>query len=260
MQEAPFSETTHETTFDQRDRRVRVDARQPPPRPPRLFERLRAELRLRHYSPSTEKSYVAWLRRLVRFHKRHPRELGGAEIKAFLDQLLVDGASPSSHQQALCAIRFLHKRVLGDTAPWIDGLVRPRRQRPLPVVLTKPEVLAILDRMTGTPKLMAALPYGSGLRLLECARLRVKDLDFAAGQLLVRQGKGRKDRVTLLPAQLRAALTTDLRSVSALHVADLAQGAGSVALPRALARKFPAASKTWPWQWVFPAGVCTATG
>lgn len=223
------------------------------PRPPRLFERIRAELRLRHYSPATEKAYVAWARRLVRFHRRHPRELNAPEIKQFLDDLMENGASASSHQQALCAVRFLYKVVLGEAAPWIDGLVRPRRQRSLPVVLTKAEVRAILACMAGTPKLMAGLLYGAGLRLLECARLRVKDIEFASGQVLVRQGKGQKDRLTLLPSQLRVPLTEHLVAVKALHVADLAAGAGHVALPGALARKFTAASRSWPWQWVFPA-------
>ncbi len=226
---------------------------QPPRRAPRLFERIRAELRLRQYSPATEKAYVAWTRRLLRFHGRHPRELGATEIKQFLDQLVAEGASASSHQQALCALRFLYKNVLGDAAPWIDGLVRPRRQRTLPVVLSKAEARAILRCMTGTPKLMAALLYGAGLRLLECARLRVKDIDFGAGQILIRQGKGRKDRLTLLPDQLRGPLTQQLVAVKALHAADLAAGAGHVALPGALARKFTAASRSWPWQWVFPA-------
>ncbi len=150
-------------------------------------------------------------------------------------------------------MRFLYKHVLGDAAPWIDGLVRPRRQRTLPVVLSKAEVRAILACMTGTPKLMAALLYGAGLRLLECARLRVKDIDFEGGQILIRQGKGRKDRLTMLPGQLRVPLTQQLAAVKALHAADLASGAGNVALPGALARKFTSASRSWPWQWVFPA-------
>ena len=214
---------------------------------------MRAELRSHHYSSSTEKSYVAWARRLIRFHQRHPRELAAAEIKQFLDHLLLNGASASSHLQAICAIRLLYKCVLNEPAPWLDGLVRPRNQRPLPVVLSKEEVRAVLDRMKGTPKLMAALLYGSGLRLLECARLRVKDIDFASAQILVRQGKGRKDRVTLLPANLRLPLMDHLKQVQALHDADLTVGAGSVALPGALSRKLPNASKSWPWQWAFPA-------
>jgi integron integrase len=214
---------------------------------------MRSELRSRHYSPSTEKSYVGWARRLVQFHKRHPRELAADEIKQFLDALLVGGASASSHMQAICAVRFLYQRVLNEPAPWIDGLVRPRIHRALPVVLSRDEARAVLERMSGTPKLMAALLYGSGLRLIECARLRVKDIDSAAAQIMVRQGKGRKDRSTLLPSNLRVPLTEHLVQVQALHGADVARGAGSVALPGALARKLPNASKSWPWQWVFPA-------
>ena len=197
---------------------------------------------------------MAWIRRLVRFHERqHPRELAADDIKRFLDHLLLNRASASSHLQAICAIRFLYKCVLSEPAPWIDDLVRPRQHRPLPIVLSKPEVRAILQRMKGTPKLMVGLLYGSGLRLLECARLRVKDIDFASAQILVRQGKGRKDRVTLLPVNLRAPITAHLKLVQTLHRADLAIGAGSVALPDALARKLPGASKSWPWQWIFPA-------
>jgi len=143
--------------------------------------------------------------------------------------------------------------VLNEPAPWIDNLVRPRQHRPLPVVLSKQEVRAILERMNGTPQLMAGLLYGAGLRLLECARLRVKDIDFASAQIVVRQGKGRKDRATLLPTNLRAPLTAHLKTVQALHRADLASGAGSVALPGALPRKLPNASRSWPWQWLFPA-------
>jgi integron integrase len=182
-----------------------------------------------------------------------PRTTPAAEIKQFLDHLLLSAASASTHLQAICAVRFLYICVLNTRAPWLEGLVRPRNQRSLPVVLSRDEVRAVLGQMTGTPRLMAALLYGSGLRLLECARLRVKDIDFAAAQILVRQGKGRKDRVTLLPANLRQPLMDHLKQVQALHTADLAAGAGSVALPGALARKFPNASKSWPWQWVFPA-------
>jgi integron integrase len=237
-----------------RDRAVSV-VQQPPAPAPRamLFERLGAELRARHYSPSTERAYVAWARRLVRYHRRHPREISAAEIKEFLDHLVAGGASASTHQQALCAIVFLFERVLGTSAPWLNELARPRRTRTLPVVLSKAEVRAILANMSGLSKLMASLLYGSGLRLLECARLRVKDLDFAAGHLVVRQGKGRKDRYTLLPDQLRAPLAEHLCSVKAQHESDLKAGAGAVALPGALAKKSPAAARLWAWQWVFPA-------
>ena len=143
--------------------------------------------------------------------------------------------------------------MLNEPAPWIDGLVRPRKRPALPVVLSREEVRAVLQRMKGTPKLMAALLYGAGLRLLECAQLRVKDIGLAASQIIVRRGKGGKDRTTILPTRLHAALVAHLKRVQALHQADLASGAGGVALPGALARKHPNAAKSWPWQWVFPA-------
>jgi integron integrase len=214
---------------------------------------MRAELRLRHYSPSTEQSYIAWTKRLIRFHGLHPRVLGESHLRAFFDDLLKGGASPSSHQQALCTFSFLYKRVLNSPVPWVQDLVRPKRQRMLPVALSKEEVRAVLKHLTGVPKLIACLLYGSGMRLLECARLRVKDIDFDGGQIIVRQGKGRKDRRTMLPESVRAALTQQLRAVHRLHQTDLATGAGSVALPNALSRKYPNAAKSWPWQWVFPA-------
>ena len=209
----------------------RVPGVAPQPAPPGRFARLRSELRLRHYSPSTEQAYTAWVRRLIRYHGLHPRVL----------------------QETLCALSFLYRRVLGIPMPWLTELPRPARHRPLPVVLSKAEVHAVLSHMTGVPKLIASLLYGSGLRLLECARLRVKDIDFEAAQIVVRHGNGRKDRRTLLPLGLRAALSSQLREARALHEADLARGAGSVALPEALARKYPSAPTSWNWQWVFPA-------
>ena len=220
---------------------------------PGLFARMRTELRLRHYSPSTEQSYIAWAKRLVRFHGLHPRLLGEPHLRAFFDDLLKGGASPSSHQQALCALSFLYQQVLHIPLPWIANLRRPKHHRPLPVVLSKDEVHAVLRQMSGIPKLIASLLYGSGMRLLECARLRVKDIDFEAGQIIVRQGKGRKDRRTLLPLGLRAALTEQLRDARSTHEKDLATGTGNVALPDALSRKYPNAPKSWSWQWVFPA-------
>jgi integron integrase len=221
--------------------------------PPGLFARMRTELRLRHYSPSTEQSYIAWVRRLVRFHGLHPRVLGEPHLRAFFDELVKGGASPSSHQQALCALSFLYQRVLRVPLPWITDLKRPKRLRPLPIVLSKDEVHAVLRQMCGVPKLVASLLYGTGMRLLECGRLRVKDIDFDGGQIVVRQGKGRKDRRTMLPLGLRAALTEQLRNAHRLHQTDLATGAGSVAMPDALSRKYPNAPKSWSWQWVFPA-------
>jgi integron integrase len=190
---------------------------------------------------------------LIRFHQLHPRKLAAEEVKQFLDHLLANRASASTHLQAICALRFLYRCVLNEPAPWIDGLVRPRKQPALPVVLSREEVRAVLRRMKGTPRLMAALLYGAGLRLLECAQLRVKDIDLASSQIVVRRGKGGRERTTLLPASLSAPLTAHLKKVQALHTADLAIGAGSVALPSALERKLPNASRSWPWQWVFPA-------
>ncbi len=212
------------------------------------------EIRARHYSPRTGRAYVGWARRFFAFHgRRHPRELGAAEVRAFLDELVASQASASTHQQALCAIVFLYREVLAMSVPWVDGLVRPQRERHLPVVLTRDEARSVLDRMQGTPKLMATLLYGAGLRLLECARLRVKDIDFGGNQLLVRDGKGRKDRVTLLPQALRQPLLEHLVTVRRTHEADLAVGAGFVEIPGALSRKFPTAQREWSWQWVFPA-------
>ena len=233
-----------------RDRKAAVAQ---PPATPGLFARMRAELRLRHYSPKTEQAYLAWVKRLVRAHGLHPRLLGEPHLRAFFDELLKGGASPSSHQQALCAFSFLYQRVLRMPMPWLIDLPRPARHRPLPTVLSKGEVHAVLGHMSGVPKLIASLLYGAGLRLLECARLRVKDIDFEYGQIIIRQGKGRKDRRTMLPNGLRGALADQLRAARTLHETDLASGAGSVALPDALSRKYPNAPKSWVWQWAFPA-------
>ena len=221
---------------------------------PTLIERLREELRQRHYSPRTERAYEHWVRRFVRFHqRRHPRDLGAEDLRAFLDALVSRGASPSTHQQALCALTFLYREVLTLQPPWIDQLVRPRRSLTVPVVLSRDEVQAVLRHMKGAPQLMAMLMYGAGLRLLECAQLRVKDVDFKAGQITIRRGKGRKDRRTLLPERARALLQEQLHFGQTQHQADLAMGAGFVALPGALAKKYPQAAREWAWQWVFPA-------
>ncbi|MBM4363216.1 MAG: phage integrase N-terminal SAM-like domain-containing protein, partial [Deltaproteobacteria bacterium] len=184
----------------------------PPQSPPQgLLERARLELRARHYSPRTERAYVGWIRRFVHFHdRRHPRELGAAEVRAFLDDLVAAKVSASTHHQALCAIVFLYDEVLGLTPPWVADLARPRRATRLPTVLTREEARLVLTELHGTTKLMAGLLYGSGLRLLECARLRVQDLDFSGSQVVVRNGKGRKDRVTLFPEQLRQPLREHL--------------------------------------------------
>jgi integrase len=173
---------------------------------PGLFERMRLELRSRHYSLRTERAYLTWVKRFVDFHgRRHPRSLTTEHVEGFLNSLVTErGVSSSTHQQALCALLFLYRAVLRISAPWLDSLVRPRRTQFLPVVLTRGEVRAILDRMEGTTKLMASLLYGSGLRFLECAALRIKDLDFGNKQILIRRGKGGRGCVTLLPGMVVA--------------------------------------------------------
>jgi integron integrase len=223
--------------------------------PPRLLDRLRTALRVRHASPRTEKAYVYWVRRFILFHgKRHPDELGPGAILAFLNSLAVDGhVSASTQNQALNAIVFLYRRVLEREIGQLGELVRARKPRRLPVVLSPAEVRALLARLGGVPRLVAGLLYGSGLRLLEALTLRVKDLDFAAHEIRVRDGKGRKDRGTPLPGSLEAPLALHLERVRALHDRDCRAGFGRVALPDALSRKLPGAARSWPWQWVFPA-------
>jgi integron integrase len=226
-----------------------------PSRPPRLFDRVREAARVRHYSRRTESAYLAWIRRFIFFHgKRHPAEMGAPEITKFLSSLAVEGnVAASTQNQALSALLFLYRDVLEQDLPWLDDVVRAKRPARIPVVLTRDEVRTLLLQMHGVPRLMAMLLYGAGLRLLECAHLRVKDVDFARSQLVVRSGKGDKDRVTMLPAVVRAELTRHLEAVKQQHEMDLRHGAGWVELPSALARKYPNAGREWPWQWVFPA-------
>ena len=229
---------------------------EPPEQPkPRLLDRVRTAARLRHYSRRTEAAYVAWIRRYIFFHgKRHPAEMGAAEVTGFLSSLAVDShVAASTQNQALGALLFLYRDVLELDLPWLDGVVRAKRPERLPVVLTREEVAAILLPLTGVPRLMASLLYGSGLRLLECCRLRVQDIDFARNQIVVRGGKGDKDRVTMLPASVKTDLARHLQTVRAQHERDLQQGAGWVELPTALARKYPNAGREWVWHWVFPA-------
>lgn len=222
---------------------------------PRLLDRVVEEIRARHYSPRTEEAYVHWIRRFVIHHgMRHPRELGGVDVAAFLSHLATrDTVAAATQNQALAALLFLYKHVLGITLPWLDDLVRATRPHHLPVVLSRAEVRAVLDHMTGVPRLMALLLYGAGLRLLECCHLRVKDVDFARNQVTVRRGKGGKDRVTMLPAAAKGDLGVHLARVRAQHERDLANGSGWVELPHALSTKLPNAGREWPWQWVFPA-------
>jgi integron integrase len=222
---------------------------------PRLLDRVRAALRTRHYSRRTEEAYVAWIRRFILFHgKRHPAELGGPEVTRFLSSLAVEGqVAASTQNQALSALLFLYRDVLSIELPWLDGVVRAKRPERLPVVLTREEVRAVIERLAGAPRLMACLLYGAGLRVLECCRLRVQDIDFGSGQIVVRSGKGGKDRTTMLPAVSKADLARHLVCVRDQHEQDLTTGAGWVELPTALARKYPHAGRQWVWQWVFPA-------
>ena len=220
-----------------------------------LRNRVQRAIRLRHLSRRTERAYWGWIVRFVIFHdKRHPGTMGAREITSFLSSLATDrGVSASTQNQALSALIFLYREVLEREIEGLDGLVRAKRKRSLPVVLSANEVGALLEQLDGVPRLMATLLYGAGLRVLECARLRVKDLDFENHQIVVRAGKGGKDRITVLPASVRADLTRHLTRVRTQHRRDLSEGAGHVALPTALSRKYPAASREWPWQWVFPA-------
>jgi integron integrase len=225
-----------------------------PPKP-RLLDRTLEAIRARHYSRRTEKAYVHWIKRYIFFHgKRHPVEMGTAEVTAFLTSLAVDSkVAASTQNQALSALLFLYREVLGVDLPWLDDVVRAKRPQHLPVVLTRDEVRAVLQRLHGVPRLMATLLYGAGLRLLECCRLRVKDVDFATNQIVIRDGKGRKDRPTMLPATIKTALDAHIERVREQHQADLRRGAGWVELPGALLRKYPNAGRDWGWQWVFPA-------
>ncbi|HKB70996.1 MAG TPA: integron integrase [Thermoanaerobaculia bacterium] len=220
-----------------------------------LSDRVRTELRARHYSIRTEEAYVGWIRRYVRFcGRRHPRETGAAEINAFLSRLAThEKVSSSTQNQALSALLFLYRTVLGGTFPDLDHLVRAKRPSRLPTVMTRGEVLDLLSRLEGSVRLIATLLYGSGLRLLEGLRLRVKDVDFGLNQLLIRDGKGAKDRRTMLPVSLREPLRIHLEAVRDLHARDLRAGLGAVFLPDALARKYPGAERQWGWQYVFPA-------
>ncbi|HUI26338.1 MAG TPA: integron integrase [Candidatus Kryptonia bacterium] len=221
---------------------------------------MRAAIRTRHYSYRTEEAYVGWIKRFILFHrKRHPAEMGKAEIEQFLTALAIERhVAASTQNQALGALLFLYKDVLERDPGWLDDVVRAKRPQRLPVVLTRPEVEALLRALDGTCLIMALLLYGSGLRLTECLRLRVKDIDFVRAEILVREGKGNKDRVTMLPVAVKEPLTRHLARVHRLHERDMKAGFGRVQLPDALARKYPNANHDWGWQWVFPAArICT---
>ncbi|MFT3897700.1 MAG: integron integrase [Thermomonas sp.] len=224
--------------------------------PPRLLDQVRAACRARHYSLRTERAYVGWVRRYILANgKRHPRVLGSTEMTAFLTRLAVEGrVAANTQNQALSALLFLYRNVLGmDGLPWLDGVVRAKHPARLPVVLSREEVLRLLAHIDGACWPMAALLYGTGMRLMECVRLRVKDVDFDRGEIVVRHGKGAKDRRVPLPRRLRAPLRERIERTRVVHAQDLAMGFGCAWLPDGLARKFPGAGREFGWQYVFPA-------
>jgi integron integrase len=220
---------------------------------PKLLDQVRDVIRLKHFSLRTERTYTDWIKRFILFHgKRHPKEMAEAEVTSFLTHLARDGnVAASTQNQALSALLFLYKEVLKQEIGWLDTVERAKKPVRLPVVLSRDEVHKILAHLNGTHRLMAQLLYGSGLRLMECVRLRVKDVDFAYAHIVVRDGKGAKDRVTMLPIHLAKALQRHLVKAKAQHEEDLESGFGSVYLPTALERKFPNARKEWIWQYVF---------
>ena len=231
-----------------------LPARSPVGGPPKLLDRMRDHLRTRHYSIRTEQAYIDWTRRFILYHdKRHPQDMGAAEVEAFLTHLAVGRqVAASTQNQAKSAILYLYKHVLQIELSWLDDVVQAKRPRRLPVVLTPAETRALLQAMNGTMGLIAELLYGTGMRVLEGLRLRVKDVEFARREIVVREGKGGKDRITVLPENVIKPLQRQLERARALHEKDLAAGFGRVHLPSALAVKYPSADRSWGWQWVFP--------
>ena len=221
---------------------------------PKLLDRVRTALRTRHYSIRTEQAYVQWIRRFILYNnKQHPAGMGSAEVNQFLTYLAVKrNVAPSTQTQALSAILFLYREVLNREIGFLENVVRARKKETLPVVMSRREVKGVLNQLKDDHQLMGALMYGSGLRLMECLKLRVKDLDFDYRQIAVRDGKGKKDRLTMLPENLYEMLKEHLQKVRKLHQWDLKQGFGCVYMPNALARKYPNADKEWAWQYVFP--------
>jgi integron integrase len=222
--------------------------------PPRLLDQLRHQVRLRHYSYRTEQTYVGWVKRYILFHgRKHPCAMGGPEVEAWLSHLATErNVAAATQAQALSAVLFLYKQVLRVELPWLDNVVRASRPRRLPVVLTQAEARAVIGHLQGVHWLIAGLLYGSGLRVLEALRLRVKDVDLKIQQLIVRDGKGGKDRVTVLPTALLGPLGVHLERVREQHELAIAGGYGGVELPDALTRKYPRAHLEWAWQYVFP--------
>jgi integron integrase len=224
-------------------------------RRPKLLDQVRAAIRARHYSRRTERAYVGWIRRFIlATGKRHPSDLDPREVTQFLTSLAVDqSVAASTQNQALSAILFLYREVLSADLPWLEDVVRAKRPLHLPIVLARSQVADLFRRLDGTHSIMAALLYGSGLRLLECCRLRIQDIDFARHEIVVRRGKGSRDRRTMLPGGIEEELTSHIAATKRLHDDDLRNGAGWVELPHNLTRKYPNAGREWPWQWVFPA-------
>ncbi len=225
------------------------------PKPKKLLDRVRDVLRAKHYSYRTEQSYVDWIKRFIIFHgRRHPQELGTEEVETYIAYLANQRkVSASTQNQALSAISFMYKYVLKTEMALPFASIRANRPKRLPTVLSHQEALAVISRMSGVPQVVAKLLYGSGLRITECLRLRVKDLDFANSQIFVRDGKGENDRVTILPEALIPVLKKQLEAVQVLHQTDLREGFGEVSLPYALAKKYPNAPKEFGWQFIFPA-------
>jgi integron integrase len=223
-------------------------------RSPKLLDQVRSRLRVKHYSLRTEQAYVGWIRRFILANdKRHPRDMGGAEVEAFLTDLAVHGhVAAGTQNQALSALLFLYREVLGAELPWMESVVRAKRPRRLPVVLTQDEVRRLLACLEGGNWLMASLLYGTGMRLMECLRLRVKDVDFERREILVRAGKGNKDRHVPLPDRLHDGLGVQVERARVQHEQDMAAGNGATVLPYALARKYPHAEREFGWQFVFP--------
>ena len=221
---------------------------------PRLLDQVRDRIRVLHYSIRTETAYLDWIKRYIHFFgKRHPRDLSAEHVEAFLSDLAVRGnVAAATQNQAKSALLFLYREVLQIDLPWLDGVTKAKVSRRLPVVLTVKEVQAVLGGMTGTTALMGRLLYGTGMRLMECVRLCVKDIEFSRHEILVRDGKGGKDRVTMLPQSLSDPLQAHLKQVRVLHREDIAQGYGEVYMPYALEKKYPNAARDWGWQYVFP--------
>jgi integron integrase len=232
----------------------RIVGRMPPAGKPKLLDQVRDVIRRKHYSIRTEQAYIDWIKRFIIYHgKRHPGEMGEEEVVEFLTHLARDiDVAASTQNQALSALLFLYKEVLKHEIGWLEKVERAKKPPKLPVVLSLAEVKRIFGHLHGVPKLMAGLLYGSGLRLMECVRLRIKDVDFELAQITVRDAKGGKDRITMLPLNLSEPLRRHLVRVKAQHEQDLEDGYGSVHLPFALSRKLPNAAREWAWQYVFP--------